>query len=278
VARSVWKGTLVIGKLAIPAALQSAAQHDDVVFKSLHRTCGTPIRQTRFCPTCDVEVTIGAETVRAHEIAEGHFITVENDELELALGSKTIALEHFVPLSELPDIVDASYWLVPTPDEFATRAWVGLLQALGETELAGLGRLALYSKERAVSVRAIPWPNSPSLAEAARNGTGVPLSIVVQTLFLPTEYREPPRIDFGGGPGLTAASQKLFARVLKQRAKPTTTKRFEKRVEKLIEAKRRGDKAIVSPQPQISAPIDLEQTLKSMVKPSRAKPKPKAKA
>src|SRR5215218_6049583 len=51
--RTIWKGSISFGLVNIPIGLAVATQRSDIAFRTLHRECGTPIKQKRWCPTHD---------------------------------------------------------------------------------------------------------------------------------------------------------------------------------------------------------------------------------
>src|SRR5919204_239692 len=65
--RTIWNGTLSFGLVTIPVGLAPAtkpkARQSDVSFRQLHRECGTPIKQKRWCPFHERE--IGADSLVA---------------------------------------------------------------------------------------------------------------------------------------------------------------------------------------------------------------------
>jgi len=66
--RTIWNGSLSFGLVTIPVGLAPAtkpkARSSDVSFRTLHRECGTPIKQKRWCPFHEREVS-------ADEIVKG---------------------------------------------------------------------------------------------------------------------------------------------------------------------------------------------------------------
>src|SRR5918997_4189665 len=105
--RTTWNGSLSFGLVSIPVGLapatKPAARQSDVSFRLLHRECGTPIKQKRWCPTHDREVTQD-ELVRGFEIAKGQFVFVEDAELEQLEridDSRSIEIRRFVPEDEV---------------------------------------------------------------------------------------------------------------------------------------------------------------------------------
>ena len=62
--RTIWNGSISFGLVNIPIGLALANQRHDVSFRTLHRECGTPIKQKRWCPHHEREVEAD-ELVRA---------------------------------------------------------------------------------------------------------------------------------------------------------------------------------------------------------------------
>ena len=54
--RTIWNGSISFGLVNIPVGLALATKSSDVAFKTLHRECGTPIKQKRWCPVHEREV------------------------------------------------------------------------------------------------------------------------------------------------------------------------------------------------------------------------------
>jgi DNA end-binding protein Ku len=159
--RTTWNGSLSFGLVSIPVGLapatKPAARQSDVSFRLLHRECSTPIKQKRWCPTHDREVTQD-EIVRGFEIAKGQFVIVEDSELEALErvdDSRSIDIRRFVPASEVdPMFFDRHYFLVPGSTAAQRRPYVLLLEAMQETETAAIGRFVRSGRENLCLVRA----------------------------------------------------------------------------------------------------------------------------
>ena len=99
----------------IPIGLAVAQQRKDVSFRTLHRECGTPIKQKRWCPLHERDVEAD-ELVKGWEFAKGQYVIVEESDLEaMALTrSQSIEIDRFVPLAEVdPIYFDRTYYLAP---------------------------------------------------------------------------------------------------------------------------------------------------------------------
>jgi DNA end-binding protein Ku len=123
----------------------------------LHRDCGTPIKQKRFCPKHERDLGPD-EIVKGWEVAKGQFVVVEDAELEALQqhdDSRAIEITRFVDAAEVdPIFFDRTYFLVPAAAPAARRPYVLLLSAMQESGMAALGRFVQQGKEKFCLIRA----------------------------------------------------------------------------------------------------------------------------
>ena len=154
--RTIWNGSISFGLVNIPIGLALATQRSDVAFRTLHRECGTPIKQKRWCPHHEREVEAD-ELVKGWEVAKGEFVIVEEADLEsVALQrSQSIDILRFVALEDVdPMYFDKTYYLAPSTAEAAKRPYVLLLRAMQDTGMAAVGKFVLWGKENLCLIRA----------------------------------------------------------------------------------------------------------------------------
>ena len=154
--RTIWNGSISFGLVNIPIGLALATQRDDVSFRTLHRECGTPIKQKRWCPEHEREVEPD-ELVKGWEVAKGEFVMVEESDLEsVALQrSQSIEILRFVSLEDVdPVYFDRTYYLSPASADAQRRPYVLLLRAMQETGMAAVGKFVLWGKEHLCLIRA----------------------------------------------------------------------------------------------------------------------------
>jgi DNA end-binding protein Ku len=154
--RTIWNGSISFGLVNIPIGLALATQRSDVAFRTLHRECGTPIKQKRWCPFHERDVEPD-ELVKGWEVAKGEFVMVEESDLEsVALQrSQSIEILRFVALEDVdPVYFDKTYYLAPSSAEAARRPYVLLLRAMQETGMAAVGKFVLWGKENLCLIRA----------------------------------------------------------------------------------------------------------------------------
>jgi DNA end-binding protein Ku len=268
--RTIWNGSISFGLVNIPIGLALATQRSDIAFRTLHRECGTPIKQKRFCPFHERDVEAD-ELVKGWEVTKGEFVIVEEADLEsVALQrSHSIEILRFVQLANVdPVYFDRTYYLAPAGADAQRRPYVLLLRAMEETGMAAIGKFVLWGKENLCLVR----PHGDTLA--------------LETLFFAEDVRSRAEIEEAvaetevKGPELALAQQ-----VIQSLAGDFEPEEFENEYRRdlktMLEAKIAGQE-IAKPEPVPETPvIDLMEALRrSVADVQGAKPKaaPKRKA
>ena len=281
--RTSWNGSLSFGLVSIPVGLapatKPAARQSDVSFRLLHRECATPIKQKRWCPTHDREVTQD-EIVRGYEVAKGQFVIVEDADLEALErrdDSRSIEIRQFVPADSVdPFHFDRHYYLVPASGAAQRRPYVLLLEAMRETGTAALGRFVRAGRESLCLVR----PKGEALA--------LETLFVAEDVYSQAEIAEAVSETSVKKPELELARQVIDS--LAGEFDPAELKSdYRRDLRALLDAKLRGEE-IAEPEPVAEAPaVDLMEALKASVaaakkrgdgekKPARARAKPRARA
>jgi len=257
--RTIWNGSISFGLVNIPIGLAVAQQRKDTSFRTLHRECGTPIKQKRWCPLHDREVS-NDELVKGWEVSKGQFVIVEDADLEAIEQrdtSRAIEISRFVPLAEVdPLFFDRTYYLAPSSAEAQRRPYVLLLDAMKETGMAGIGRMVIRGNENFVLIRA--------------KGD----ALVLETLFLAEDVRSQAEIDEAveavdvKEPELELARQ-LIDSLVGEWEPESLHSEYRQDLRKLLEAKLAGEE-IATPEPVVDAPVvDLMEALKKSVAASK---------
>jgi DNA end-binding protein Ku len=210
-ARSVWRGTLSFGLVAIPVSLSPATEAKDVRFHLFDRQ-GRRVRYRRVVEAHlpygepdeadagdsdtspgrtepePAEETTGADApsetevayedlVRGYEVEPETYVFLETEEIERARPSpsRVIDLEHFVHLEEIdPVYFEKAYYVAP--GRGAEKSYELLLRTLTETGRVGIGRFVLRTKPHLVALR----PMQQALA--------------LETLYFGDEVRDPRQV------------------------------------------------------------------------------------
>ena len=252
--RTIWNGSISFGLVNIPIGLALATQRSDVAFRTLHRECGTPIKQKRWCPLHEREVEPD-ELVKGWEVAKGEFVLVEESDLEsVALQrSQSIEIVRFVKLEDVdPVYFDRTYYLAPAAADAARRPYVLLLRAMQDTGMAAVGKFVLWGKENLCLIRA----QGDTLA--------------VETLFFAEDVRAKNEIEEAvAATKVQKAELQLAAQVIESLVGDWNIADFEneyrKDLREMLEAKLAGEE-ITRPEPVAETPVvDLMEALRRSV-------------
>jgi len=152
--RAIWSGSISFGLVNIPVKLYSAVSQKDIHFNQLDSKSGARIKVKRVSEKSGREVPY-EQIVKGYQVAKGHYVKVTPDELEAAQPevTKTIDIEDFVDLAEIdPIYYESTYYLAPD-GKGAAKSYSLLLKAMEESEMVGIGRFVMRTKEYLAAVR-----------------------------------------------------------------------------------------------------------------------------
>ena len=252
--RTIWNGSISFGLVSIPIGLAVATQRSDVAFRTLHRECGTPIKNKRWCPFHERDVE-AEELVKGWEVAKGEFVVVEESDLEaVALQrSQSIEILRFVALADVdPVYFDRTYYLAPATTEAQRRPYVLLLRAMEETGMAAIGKFVLWGKENLCLIR----PRGESLA--------------LETLFFAEDVR--PHLEIEEAVEATEVkkaeldlAQQVIASLVGEFEPADFENEYRRDLRAMLEAKLAGQE-VAKPEPVPETPVvDLMDALKKSV-------------
>jgi len=248
--------------VGLAPATKPAARASDVSFRMLHRECGTPIKQKRFCPVHERDLGPD-EIVKGWEVAKGQFVIVEDEEIEALQNSddsRSIEISRFVDASEVdPIYFDRTYFLVPAQETAARRPYVLLLNAMNESGMAALGRFVQQGREKLCLIR----PKGDALA--------------LETLFLAADVYSQAEIEEAveetsvKAPELALAQQVIESLAGDFDASALQSD-YRRDLKALLEAKLAGEEIAVAPeQAEEEAPtVDLMEALRRSVEEAKS--------
>ena len=272
--RTIWNGSITFGLVNIPVGLalatKPAARQSDVSFRTLHRECGTPIKQKRWCPVHDREVPAD-ELVKGWEVAKGEFVMIEDADLEAIQqydDSRSIEIQSFVPLDQIdPVFFDRTYYLAPSSTPAQRRPYVLLLRALQESDMGAVGRFVLRGQETFGLIRA----RGDALA--------------LETLFVAEDVRSQAEVEEAvGDTEIKEAELDLARQVIDSLSADFDPSALESEyrssLHEMLEAKLAGQEIKVPEPVEEETPVvDLMEALKASVSEAqKKKPKTAAKA
>lgn len=293
-ARSVWRGTLSFGLVAIPVSLSPATEAKDVRFHLFDRE-GRRVRYRRVVEAgpsfreaeeddvvsepvetdedddadespAEVEVAY-EDLVRGYEVEPEAYVFLETEEIQRVrpTPSRVIDLEEFVRLEDIdPIYFEKAYHVVPARG--AEKPYELLLRTLKESGRVGIGRFVLRTKPHLVALR----PMDRVLA--------------LETLYFGDEVRDAGALVGRLDPGSVSQREiDISKQLVEALASEWDPSRFadEYREELLrMIAERtpeRVEEADEEPVEDAGSRIkDLMETLRQSVEQAKARPKPKA--
>lgn len=153
-ARSIWNGTLKLGRTAIPVKLYAAVEDRAVRFHLLHDRDEQRLKQRMVHGVSGDDVP-REEVRRGYEVEPGMFVVL--DEAELASVAPTddtheIEITRFVDPAHVDQAwYDRPYWLGPNG---SSREYFALAEALGQAGREGIARWVMRKRHHAGALRA----------------------------------------------------------------------------------------------------------------------------
>jgi DNA end-binding protein Ku len=252
--RSIWKGVMSFGMVAIPVRLYLATESSSKVsFNLLCPEHRSRIKNKRWCVEGDHEVAWG-DVVRGYEYEKGSYVELTDDDLEkLPLrSSKAIDITGFIKDDELPGALyyQSAYYL--EPEKSAEKPYALLNKTLAKTGRVAIAKFALRDRERLVSVRALDG------------------ALLMNTLHWPDEIRSTEDLDVPDEVKVSPAELKMAENLVGMMAtafEPSEYKdEYKQAVLQLVEAKVQKKEVIAAPEPETETTVvDLMSALKASV-------------
>jgi DNA end-binding protein Ku len=252
--RPIWKGAITFGMISIPVKLYAATESKDLAFNTLHAECKSRIKQKRWCPVDDREVS-SDEIVRAFEYTKDQYVEISDEDLDqLPVPSKhTIELTSFVKQSEIdPVYYERTYYL--EPEQVGLKPYTLLVRALKAKQVSAVAKIALRNKESLCVLR----PNDNAL--------------MLETLFYPDEIRAH---DLSSMPDVLVSQPELnmalgLIDLLAEQFDPTKYQdEYRGALLAMIEAKRTGHQVVATPEAPPPKTVDLMAALKASLEAAR---------
>ena len=258
--RSIWKGTISFGMVALPVRLYLATETGSKIsFNLLCPEHKARIKNKRWCPEGDHEIA-WSDAVRGYEYEKGSYVVLEDNELDdLPLASsKSIDIAGFIKDEELPGPLyyQSAYYL--EPEKSAQKPYALLRKTLEKTKRVAIAKFALRDRERLVSVRALDG------------------ALLLNTLHWPDEIRATDDLDLPDDMKVSAAELKMAENLVEMMAtafEPEDFKdEYKEAVLKVVRAKVEGREDLVeAPEAEAETTVvDLMAALKASVERAKA--------
>ena len=109
------KSVITFGMVAIPIAMYTATQDNDIHFNQLHAEDNSRIRYKKTCAHCGKEITSN-EIVKGYQYDKDKYVVITDEEIEKIKTEKdkSIQILHFAELNQIsPVYYEKTYQAVP---------------------------------------------------------------------------------------------------------------------------------------------------------------------
>ena len=154
-ARAYWKGLLKLALVSCPVVLYPASSSSARThFHQINRETGNRLRQRMVDEETGEEVS-GDQKARGYELSKGHYIEIEQDELDAVKLESThvIDIDSFVPADDIDQrYLDKPYYIAPDGKSGA-EAFVVIRNAMEAKGRVALARIVLTSREHVMALK-----------------------------------------------------------------------------------------------------------------------------
>ncbi|MFY9378504.1 MAG: Ku protein [Peptococcia bacterium] len=249
------KSVISFGLVAIPIAMYTATQDNDIRFNQLHKEDQQRIRYKKVCGHCNKEVT-AKDIIKGYQYDPDHYVVVTDEEIEKIKTEKdkSIQILHFAQLKEIsPIYYNKTYYTAP--EVGGEKAFELLRAALLAEGKVAIGKTVLGSKETLLAI--IPREDG----------------LLLTTMYYEEDIKDLPKSY--QKPEATEAELKLATTLIQSMDTPFDPAayhdEYQQRLRELIEAKIAG-KEIVAPQAEgPNNVVDLMDALKASIEKNKSK-------
>src|SRR6476661_6963924 len=254
--RAIWKGAVSFGLVSIGVKMYSATEERDISFHQVRRSDGSRIRYRRVAEADGEEVAY-SDIAKGYSLPSGETIVLTDEDLaDLPLPStRVVDVLQFVPAEQVDPIYFArSYYL--EPENQAVKPYLLLREALDESGMYGLVKVAIRNREQLATLR-------------VRDGV-----IVLETMIWPDEVREAafPFLDehVDLRPQELGMAESLVASMAGDFDPDAYSDDYREALQQVIDAKIEGREVVETPQAE-TEPTKTTEAAKASTKSAPAK-------
>lgn len=243
------RSVISFGLVAIPVAMYTSTQDNDIHFNQLHKEDQSRIKYKKTCANCGKEITT-EDVVKGYEYDKEHYVVVSDDEIEKIKSEKekSIQILHFAQLNQIsPVYYEKTYQAVP--ESGGEKAFELLRAALMSEQKIAIGKTVLGTKDTLMAI--IPRENG----------------VLISTMFYADDIKELQKSY--NTPEISEPEMNMAKTLINSMDTPFDPSKYkdeyQSKLKELIETKIAG-KEVVAAQPEgTSNVINLMDALKASV-------------
>lgn len=146
------KSVITFGMVAIPIAMYTATQDNDIHFNQLHKEDNSRIRYKKTCAHCGKEISSG-DIVKGFEYDKDQYVVITDDEIEKIKTEKekSIQILHFAQLNQIsPVYYEKTYQAAP--ETGGEKAFELLRAALMSEQKIAIGKAVMGTKDTLMAI------------------------------------------------------------------------------------------------------------------------------
>ena len=146
------KTLITFGMVAIPIAMFTATQDNDIHFNQLHKDDNSRIRYKKTCSHCGKEIK-AEDIVKGFEYDKDKYVVITDEEIEKIKTEKekSIQILHFARLNQIsPVYYDKTYQAAPEPG--GEKAFELLRAALMDEQKIAIGKTVLGTRDTLMAI------------------------------------------------------------------------------------------------------------------------------
>lgn len=241
------KSVISFGLVAIPVAMYTATQDNDIHFNQLHREDRSRIRYKKTCAHCGREIGPG-DIVKGYEYDKDRYIVVTDEEIEKIKTEKekSIQILHFAQLDQIsPVYYEKTYQVIPET---------------GGEKAFELLRRALMD-ERKIAIGKTVWGTSDTLMAIIPREDGM----ILATMYYADEIKALPKTY--DRPEISDSEIKMAKALIDSMDTPfdpaAYKNEYQTKLKELIEKKINGQEIVAAKEEAPGNVIDLMDALKA---------------
>lgn len=250
------------GLVAIPVALYTATQDNDISFNQLHKEDNSRVRYKKVCAHCGKEVD-AKSIVKGYEYDKDKYVIITDDDIENIKTEKdrSVRILHFATLDQIsPVYYNKAYHIVP--EAGGEKALELLRRAMMDTQRVAIGKAVLGTSESMLVL--IPREDG----------------MLLQTMMYAEEIKEIPKAV--PHPDVSDAEVKMAKQLISAMDAPFVPEQYvdeyQQKLRELIQAKIAGQEVVTDKSETPNNIINLMDALKASIDQTKPKRKPRKKA
>lgn len=243
------KTVITFGMVAIPVALHTSIQDNDIHFNQLHKEDNSRIRYKKTCANCGKEINT-EDIVKGFEYDKDKYVVITDEEIEKIKTEKekSIQILHFAQLDQIsPVYYDKTYQAVP--EAGGEKAFELLRSALMDEQKIAIGKTVMGTKDTLMAI--IPRQDG----------------VLISTMFYSDDIKELQKQYTK--PEVSQQELNMAKVLINSMDTPFDPSKYkdeyQKRLHELIETKISGKEVVASKPESTGKVIDLMEALKASV-------------